>query len=533
MAYSASASIEALHGAIRSFEAQVNGKISDVRSTTQNMDNTMTQLYDKIERFRVEMMQGEDMQIAQENLLRLDQVLKEQFGNYSAVRRTVMGIIRDCDINLVRNSTIQELSEELWVSSSRYWLSYALIAITAWINNYRDTAENALMECSRRDPVKSSLFFCLMNLRFERMPVAKKWFNAYMSFLDPTHLQRETAVLLSAFLNGLFDRDKELEQRILNQIESWVELLNSDEAIASELRGAYGEYIANLTPEVSYAFQAIPTFCTNAADLEALYRNAAKMPQLLSTVKGIATCELQNDGNYKKRVDAVLIRLISDYDQEEYELKRQQLYYQCIVDKKGNMELAEKYYKAARRLQEESFNVGKQMISWAVYDNPETTDPSVRKFGLAHTKLWFKEAVNAYARTVHEKLQEPIGLKIDGWTFTSSGEDQEEQVRSLEEFFAENRLKFSYVNTLNIMAVILLLVSIGLAFVTMWSLIATAVCALFLVWRIFHGKGVFQKRREAALENLKAVQGELSEYRRRIEEMLGRKAELFSVVDFM
>ena len=188
MAYSASASIEALQSAIRSFEAQVNGKISDVRSTAQSMDNTMTHLFDKIERFRGEMMQGEDMQIAQENLLRIDQVLKEQFGNYSAVRRTVMGIIRDCDINLVRNSTIQELSEELWVSSSRYWLSYALIAITAWINNYHDTAANALMECCRRDPVKSSLFFCLMNLRFERMPVAKKWFNAYMGFLDPAHM---------------------------------------------------------------------------------------------------------------------------------------------------------------------------------------------------------------------------------------------------------------------------------------------------------------------------------------------------------
>ena len=533
MAYNANASIEALHNAISTFEAQVNGKIDNVRSTAQSMDDTMTQLYNKIERFRMEMMQGEDMQIAQENLLRIDQVLREHFGNHSAVRRTVLGIIRDCDINLVRNSTIQELSEELWVTSSRYWLSYALIAITAWINNYRDTAENALMECCRRDPVKSSLFFCLMNLRFERMAVAKKWFNAYMSFLDPTHLQRETAVLLAAFLNGLFDRDKELEQRVLEQINSWIEFLKSDEMLAEELKGIYAEYITNLTPDVKYTFQAIPMFCTNAAELESIYRNSARMPLLLSISKEIATCELPSDDSYKKRIDSVLMGLISNYDKEEFELKKQQLYYQCIVDKKGDMVQAEKYFQAAKRLQEENFNVGKQMISWAIYDNPETTDPHVRKFGFFHTREWFKEAVEAFEKGVRDKLLTPIGLRIDGWTFTSNGDDQAEQIRSLEDYFDENRIKFSYINTLNTMAVILLLVSIGLAFVTEWSLIATGVVGLFLIWRFFNGRNLFQKRRNTALTNLKSCQNELSEYHRQIQEMLAQKDELFSVVDFM
>ena len=126
-----------------------------------------------------------------------------------------------------------------------------------------------------------------------------------------------------------------------------------------------------------------------------------------------------------------------------------------------------------------------------------------------------------------------MGLKIDGWTFTSNGDDQAEQVRSLEEFFDEHRVKFSYINTLNVMAVILLLVSIGVAFVTKWSLIATAVIVLFLVWRFFSGRGVFQKRRNAALANLKACQGELAEYHRQIGEMLDKQGELFSVVDFM
>lgn len=134
----------------------------------------MTQnVYDKILEFRKSMENGEQKQLAHENIIRIDQIIKEQFSNHETIRRTVMGVVRDFDINLVRNSTIQELSEELWITSSRYWLSYALIAITAWVNNYPDVAKSALGECGRKDAIKTTLFFCLLNLRFGRMETAK------------------------------------------------------------------------------------------------------------------------------------------------------------------------------------------------------------------------------------------------------------------------------------------------------------------------------------------------------------------------
>lgn len=532
MAYSASSAIQSLNSAISSFESNVSGKISDVRSTTHDMDVTMSKLFDKIEQFRQEMMKGEDMQIAQENLIRIDQVLKEQFGNHSSVRRTVMGIIRDCDINLVRNSTIQELSEELWVTSSRYWLSYALISITAWVNNYRETAENALMECCRRDPIKSCLFFCLMNMRFERVAVAKKWFYAYMRILDPKRLQRETAVLLAAFLNGLFENDKELEQNVLDQIDSWVVMLRDDPDIVKELQNIYYEFIVNLTPEIQYEFQTMAKFCSNAGDLQANYRDCTKMPLLLEIVKSLAAGQ-PVAGNYKKRLDKILLDLISNYDEEELVLKKQQLYFQCVIDKKGDMGQAEKYYAAMKRLQEENYNIGKQMIGWAIYDKDGTVEPSVRKFGFIHTREWFKGAVDSFIAELSERLRTPFLLNIDGWTFESNGEDQNEQLQSMNKYFEDNKLQFSYFNGVNFWAIAVLLISVGLAFVTPWALIATAVSVLFLVYRFFNGRKLFESRRNAAMNNLKACQDEITEYRRQAREKLDKKDEIFGVADFM
>ena len=224
----ASNAIYRLNESINSFQDRVSTPISNVYSSSVNVNDSTTQIYEGIQKFKTDMMHGEETQLAHENIIRIDQILKEQFSNHEAIRKTVMGVVRDFDVNLVRNSTIQELSEEMWITSSRYWLSYALIAITAWVNNYPEVARNALAESGRRDAIKTTLFFCLMNLRFERMQPAKEWFCEYLKILDPTMLQQETAVLLEAFLNGIFGRDKELEHDVLGLIEEWMQILNEN-----------------------------------------------------------------------------------------------------------------------------------------------------------------------------------------------------------------------------------------------------------------------------------------------------------------
>lgn len=235
--------INSLDQTINSFKSRVDVKVNNVNTSTASIQATTNKIYDNIEKFKTQMLHGEEKQIAHENILRIDQIIKEQFSNHIAIRRTVMGVVRDFDINLVRNSTIQELSEELWITSSRYWLSYALIAITAWVNDYPDVAKNALAESGRKDAIKTTLFFCLLNMRFGRVEAAKKWFYEYFKTLDPTMLQQETAVLLQSFLNGIFGKDKELEQEIIRLIDEWISIINDNEQISNELLDAYEKYI--------------------------------------------------------------------------------------------------------------------------------------------------------------------------------------------------------------------------------------------------------------------------------------------------
>ena len=102
----ASSAISRLNESINSFQGRVNTPIRNVYQSSVHVDGTTTEIYEGIRKFKQDMMHGEETQLAHENVIRIDQIIKEQFSNHENIRKTVMGIVRDFDINLVRNSTI-------------------------------------------------------------------------------------------------------------------------------------------------------------------------------------------------------------------------------------------------------------------------------------------------------------------------------------------------------------------------------------------------------------------------------------------
>lgn len=532
--YNASQAINNLDQTISSFKSKVDVKVNDVNASTARIQEATNRIYENINRFKNEMLHGEEKQIAHENILRIDQIIKEQFSNHIAIRRTVMGVVRDFDINLVRNSTIQELSEELWLTSSRYWLSYALIAITAWVNNYPDVARNALAESGRRDAIKTTLFFCLMNMRFGRIETAKAWFYEYFKTLDPTMLQQETAILLQAFLNGVFGKDKELEQEVIDLIDEWVGIINGEAEIAESLVGAYEKYIRTLPVNSKFSYEAVLQYCLNSGEMKAAYEDVSKYAELLEFAKSLdVEAEPQNDDNYKSRIDAILMNLISNYDREELELKQQQEYYKCIVENNGNIENAESQYEAMLALENEHFNIGNQMIKWAIYDDEGQTDVQVRKFGFRNTKHWFTQALDKFDAKLQADKPSEFKLRIDTWEGTSNGDDQEELNESMKSHYENNKFQNMYVNTPNIAALILLILSAGLAFVSLYSLVVTAAALGFLIYRVIKAGKEYPTRIQNSLDILNTCLDEISEFNRYYETQHAIKDELLGVVEFL
>lgn len=522
-----------LQQVIGDFRSGVNVRIEQVDASTASIQATTQAIHENVVKFKQDMLQSEEVQLAHENVIRIDQVLKEQFGDHETIRRTVIGVVRDFDINLVRNATIQELSEELWITSSRYWLSYALMAITAWVNDYPDVARNSLAEAKRRDGVKASLFFTLMNLRFSRNGAAKKWFVDYMATVDPTFLQQEAAVMLQAYLSGLFGKDKELEAHLSRTIESWVAIINDDSAVAQDLVNAYGAYITNLQPKAAFNYPAIRQNCLNAQELEASFAGVSKYQTMLDVIKSVdVEAPVQTDDNYKARTDAVLTSLISDYDIEESELRNQQEYYGLVIKNNGLVDVAEHQYQEMLRLKGEGFNIGRQMIGWVLYDEGQV-DVQVRKFALQNTRDWFSSAISNFSAALKSSFPGSYRIKIDVWEGVSNGEDQADLVKNMRAYFDANKFSIMYVNTPNILALALFILSAGLAFVNPLSLLATAAALGFLVFRVLRANKEYPARIEAAVASLNETMNEIVNFRLYFRQESAKRDEIVERLSFI
>ena len=168
--------------------------------------------------------------------------------------------------------------------------------------------------------------------------------------------------------------------------------------------------------------------------------DVSKYQRLIELVESLnVDDEVRTDENYKSRVDAVLMDLISKFDAEELQLRREQEYFNLVVENDGKIAEAQKQYEVYLESEEKSYNIGQQMVNWVVYDGD--LNVHVRKFGLQNTKEWFKAALENWTTKLRARCPLQYPLSIDGWTTTSNGRDLDEQRQSLKNYFESNKFR--------------------------------------------------------------------------------------------
>lgn len=536
--------INELNSVIGGFTSQVDSRIETIDQQTEITRRTATTALEKIQNFREQMIADEQMQSAHENILRLDQVIREKFESNIKVRKTVSGVVKDFDINLCRNSTIEELSEELWITSSRYWLSFALIAISAWVNDSKTLAKNAINEAVRTNAIKSNLFFCLVNLRFGRLEVAKKWLTAYFKVVVPEELKDETAVLLQAYINGVFGTDKSLEYEVQSVVDDWVKSVNLNEELSAELVGDFERYIEKMNVNQKFSCPTLSKYCSNANELCEPYIESFKYEKLIALVESLDVESIvQNASNYKQRIDAIISDLITNYDEEEQDIKNQREYYQLIMDNKGNVDAAEAQYEERMRIRNQTQNIGRKLVEWAIYKGSDEIDIHVRKFAFQNAKEWFTTALENWSSRFEEKFPTTYPIAIDNWSCESNGEDQYEQEHSFKEHLEEHKYRKMYFNSTNIKWFVwtLVMIAIGVVFSVLdidWGIYVgigfyciAAAFAIVIAVRCATAGRKFRKMVNEKLGILTRCMTELTEIRRVYFENIQNKNKLFNLTE--
>jgi hypothetical protein len=279
-------------------------------------------------------------------------------------------------------------------------------------------------------------------------------------------------------------------------------------------------------------FDNIRSHCSEYNRVQESWKDASKVQSLINLIDGInVEVEQQNEENFKSRIDKVLNDLISGYDKEEEELMKERDYFSAIMNHGGDVEAAKADYEHQQSLANNGFNVGERMIQWAVYSTSGEVDVTVRKFAMQNTKEWFKSAVSRWESEVIKKYPLDYPISVGEWNGVSNGEDVEKVTSELNDYYYDNKLKFAYLNTPNIAAIIVLILSIGLFFLTRFSLIFTLGAAVFLLLRILKANKDYPAMVNGYLNELRGTMTEIMQFRMYYQTEMDKKDYLINTID--
>lgn len=402
---------------------EVDTKVNKVTASVQTIE-------DEIKNFMVEIRGSTIVSNAKQSIMMSQEELNKQYGHYDSVRRKINGIFQATDINAVKKSTIENISEQVIIDTPNYWLAPALVSLCAWLTNNKDLATRALKEAMNRDDEKTSLLFCLIHLRANRNETALKWLTRYLEIQDPAKMESKIITVLDAITNGSFGVDaKEL---CLNKIDTWVKELSSQPGYREIQVDRWTTYINSLIDEkTNEEFDFIKKYTNDADKVNRILAISNSQKNILYELKNIIKEEQTIDISTTNQIDKLVNMLVFNYENEELDLKKDIAKNRLIIEENGNVTKANERFKETEFAFQKATDFYSQLTNITLeYKNTKPTI-NTRKMAMSLSKDWISDAYNNLSKNF-DTNDLNIDMTIDTWTgTTSNGQNEKELLRDL------------------------------------------------------------------------------------------------------
>lgn len=448
----------------------VSVNVEEVDSKVNKVTDSVKTIEDEIKNFMVEIRGSTIVSNAKQSILMSQEELNKQYGHYDSVRRKINGIFQATDINAVKKSTIENISEQVIIDTPNYWLAPALVSLCAWLTDNKDLANRALKEAMNRDDEKTSLLFCLIHLRANRYETALRWLNRYLEMQDPAKMESKIVTVLDAITNGSFGNDaKEL---CLNKIESWIRELSSQPGYKKIQVDRWTTYINSLIENnTNETFDFIKKYTNELDKVNKILAVSNSQQNILYELKNIIKEEQTINISTTSQIDKLVNMLVFNYENEELDLKKDIAKNRLIIEENGNVTKANERFKETEFAFQKTTDFYSQLTNIAL--EYKSTKPTIntRKMAMALSKDWISEAYNNINKSF-ETNDLNIDIKIDTWNgTTNNGQNEKELIENLYNHIDQETHNDIYGKQL---------IDIKMILVTIIGIILMIVCAITL-----------------------------------------------------
>lgn len=399
-----------------------------LRETNASIDaanQNIRTLYEKFNEMVNDQRKQTALQQASTELVRVRQELENNYGNYKVIRETMLGVLQATDLALVKKATISRVSEELMLSTPKYWLAPCLVAVSAWIGNDRDLAERAIAEAVKRDEERTAITMALICRRNNRIQTCYEWLSIYFSHQDSASFSEGSFAYIDAYVNGIFGPDE--KHMCDDYVARWMDEIrgNSSNLEASQEQ-TWKEYCNKFSRNISSDYPDLSGTVSEYRNINEYVGRIMSVDTIADRMSGISRAYIDQN-SLKAKIDKSLIQLISRYNEDEEPLRREEEYLKAVKYFEGDKEAAKQsMLKLERERQRQTLNLVEQMSNIITTD--KDVAPSERKTAVSFLSGYIRRGFKTYITEKKEAFPSQITVNVDGWAGVSQDGGNAEQL---------------------------------------------------------------------------------------------------------
>lgn len=539
----AEAEIQELINTTNRINSQLNESLPYSLNNVNNVNNKTTYLAKEIEIVTSTYFTFKNLNSATRDLTKNKDKYYTKYRYYTELRRITLGYTIGLDINICSNERMRKIVEDVYLKNVDYWLSYAIMAVMLWSNDEREASQRALEKSIKEDYESACLFYMLINLRFGRNDVAKKWYIAYLDRINTNNVGPEYKYLLQAYMSGSFGRDKLFDNKVKTYFKDTFELMKLQHADFGRIvTNKVAESAMNYPYKTDESFPMLERYCVQYEELKELLSYAEKN-EVLKNKYLLDFNDSRKLVPLNQRIEDVLYDLINSYEKEEFETIKKIKFNEAIIRSKGDIQLATNYYNSEIVNDMKRKPLHEMIYEWGIEDNAEKVDNKVKIFAIKVMKDWIINGFSQYAKKYRGKEAENYKFSIDGWEGSYSEISSEEAEKDLLKFYSDMKIKevfkdkYFRIFSCGICLALILLVISAFYFnpITLVMGILLGISSGFLLWRcIVEINNQLIDNANKSKEILKGTIKELSNWRKRYKEEDKKNEwllEIFSKID--
>lgn len=501
--------VDSVQGKVNSVQSTVdsfNSKVDSVQQQISDIDSKVQNVYNEFLEFVNEARSSALINEANQEIIKLKQVIEEDYSFYDKARRHVTGILQASDVSIVKKETIEKATQDIMMDTPKYWLAPALVALSAWISDNRPLAELALKEAMKRDDEKTSLLFCLICRRADRLSGSMTWLERYFGMQDPNHMGADVIVVLEAFSSGIFGPDS--KGLCSDKITEWIDELSQKADFTATQRVKWKQAIKGKTGSFDEnSFPLLIKHCTSWETLKDVMKWAHTHEEIDQYLKGIFESQFDNTFKLEDKLDEILDKLVNNYNYDELHIREKLRYNELIIEERADMVRVKDRFESEKASYEQYHAFSQHLTTIAMSPNVSGAEKSTQKLAISLSKEWIVDAYNDLTAESRSNVSSSVEIEVSGWKGNlSDGSEETELCESIERH-ADNELNFWLTeNNVKFRHWIALLAGMGIA---VFNLIggngAMVILGLLITCYYVHGKIQSKKKQEELRVKYKSI----------------------------